>query len=95
MSRVERHSRPLARVSIVAMLAVLAAARAAAQVDFSGTWNTIRHEDSLDRGPGVGLGDYTGIPLTDAARQWAKSWDASRPSSNAVCTSHITFCADP
>ena len=62
----------------VAALAALAGRCAWAQVDFSGNWNTVRHEDQPDRGPGVGLGDYTGIPLTDAARQWAESWDASR-----------------
>src|SRR5688572_678197 len=49
-----------------------------AQPDLDGDWRSIRHEDLPDRGPGVGLGDYTGIPLTDAARQWAESWDASR-----------------
>ena len=66
------------RFTIGAAAVVLAGTPALAQVDLSGTWNTIRHEDLPDRGPGVGLGDYTGIPLTDAARQWAESWDASR-----------------
>ena len=62
----------------IAAAIVLLAAPASAQVDLSGTWNTIRHEDEPDRGPGVGLGDYTGIPLTDGARLFAESWDASR-----------------
>ena len=69
--------RRLTPVSLAAAL-LFTASLAQAQVDLSGTWNTIRHEDLPDRGPGVGLGDYTGIPLTDAARQWAESWDASR-----------------
>ena len=54
------------------------AAPAPAQPDLDGDWRSIRHEDLPDRGPGVGLGDYTGIPLTDAARQFAESWDAAR-----------------
>ncbi len=67
-----------ARIGIAAMAIALLCTPAQAQVDLSGTWNTVRHEDLPDRGPGVGLGDYTGIPLTDAARQWAESWDSSR-----------------
>jgi cyclase len=65
-------------VRYVAAAVVLTAVPAAAQVDLGGTWSTRQHEDQPDRGPGVGLGDYTGIPLTDAARQWAESWDSSR-----------------
>ena len=63
--------------SLAAVL-LLVSSIASAQVDLSGNWNTVRHEDLPDRGPGVGLGDYTGLPITDAARQWAESWDASR-----------------
>jgi glyoxylase-like metal-dependent hydrolase (beta-lactamase superfamily II) len=60
------------------LAALFVAFPASAQVDLSGTWNSIRHEDLPDRGPGVGLGDYTGLPINDAARRWAESWDASR-----------------
>ncbi|HWN38247.1 MAG TPA: MBL fold metallo-hydrolase, partial [Gammaproteobacteria bacterium] len=49
-----------------------------AQPDLDGDWRSIRHEDLPDRGPGVGLGDYAGIPLTDGARQFAESWDAAQ-----------------
>jgi cyclase len=74
----------------VAALSVLGVGSAGAQVDLSGTWNTVRHEDQPDRGPGVGLGDYTGIPLTDGARIWAESWDASRLSMPAQqCRVHV------
>ena len=48
-----------------------------AQTDFSGEWAALRHEDNLDRGPGPELGDYTGLPINDAARQKAEAWDAS------------------
>ena len=68
----------------------LPATPVSAQIDLSGTWRSIRHEDVLDRGPGVGLGDYTGIPLTDAARQWAESWEASRLSvPEQQCRVHV------
>ena len=66
------------RVSALAVAALLVATAASAQVDLSGNWNSVRHEDLPDRGPGVGLGDYSGLPINDAARLWAESWDASR-----------------
>ena len=49
-----------------------------AQVDFSGEWAPIYHEDAPERLPGPELGDYTGLPLNDAARLAADSWDADR-----------------
>jgi hypothetical protein len=67
--------------SIVALslfvVATLATAPAFAQVDFSGEWATRHHEDSEERGQGGELGDYSGIPLNDAARLRADSWDAA------------------
>src|SRR3954471_3131833 len=52
---------------------------AGAQVNLSGVWDNlgILHEDWPDRLFGPELGDYTGVPLTDAARLRADSWDAS------------------
>jgi hypothetical protein len=35
-------------------------------------------EDQTERGPGPELGDYLGLPISDAARQFADSWDPSR-----------------
>lgn len=48
-----------------------------AQVDLSGEWQGLRHEDQLERGPGPEIGDYTGLPINAAARQRALGWDAS------------------
>jgi hypothetical protein len=48
-----------------------------AQVDLSGEWSQRYHEDQVERVPGGELGDYTGLPLTDAARLRADSWDAA------------------
>ena len=43
-------------------------APAYAQVDFTGQWAPLYHEDTIERIPGPELGDYTGLPLTEAAR---------------------------
>lgn len=56
---------------------LLMAAPASAQVDIAGEWGRNNHEDQPHRAPGPELGDYTGLPLNDAARQKAESWDAS------------------
>jgi hypothetical protein len=49
------------------------------QVNLSGVWDNlaILHEDWPDRLFGPELGDYTGVPLNDAARFRAEAWDAS------------------
>jgi hypothetical protein len=58
---------------------VLVQARSYAQMVFAGEWTPIRnHEDTMERGPGPELGDYLGLPINDAARLFADSWDASR-----------------
>lgn len=49
-----------------------------AQVDFTGSWAAIYHEDTIERIPGPELGDYTGLPLNEAARLRAETWDADR-----------------
>ena len=49
-----------------------------AQVDFTGEWAPAYHEDGPERLPGPELGDYMGIPLSDAGRLRADSYDADR-----------------
>jgi len=56
---------------------VLVASPAWAQRDLSGEWSARYHEDQEHRIPGPELGDYTGLPINDAARLKADSWDAS------------------
>src|SRR6266446_5849777 len=48
-----------------------------AQIDLSGEWSARYHEDQEHRIPGPELGDYLGLPINDAARLKADSWDAS------------------
>jgi len=47
-------------------------------VDLSGSWSPVLHEDFLERIPGPELVNYLGLPITDGARLFAESWDASR-----------------
>jgi glyoxylase-like metal-dependent hydrolase (beta-lactamase superfamily II) len=50
---------------------------ASAQIDFSGEWAPRMWEDQPERVPGPELGDYLGIPISEAARMRADTWDAS------------------
>jgi hypothetical protein len=49
-----------------------------AQADFVGVWQPRYHEDQPERIPGPELRDYLGLPINDAARQFADSWDPGR-----------------
>jgi hypothetical protein len=62
----------------VALVAVCTATPASAQADFSGVWQPRYQEDFPERIPGPELKDYLGLPINDAARQFADSWDPSR-----------------
>ncbi len=61
----------------VVLLVVLFTVPAFAQVDPSGEWAPRFHEDQPERIPGPEIGDYLGLPINDAARLRADSWDAS------------------
>jgi hypothetical protein len=50
---------------------------AASGIDFTGEWAPRFHEDEPERVPGPELGDYLGIPISDAGRLRALSWEAS------------------
>jgi hypothetical protein len=69
------------RISRAAALSILGVTLASvpvfAQVDFSGEWAPRFFEDQPERVPGPELGDYLGLPINDAARMRADTWDAS------------------
>jgi hypothetical protein len=48
-----------------------------AQIDFSGEWAPRFYEDQPERVAGPELGDYLGLPITDAARMRADTWSAA------------------
>jgi hypothetical protein len=60
------------------LTAAILAAPAFAQISLSGEWAPLFHEDQPERGQGPELGDYLGLPITEGARFFAESWDASR-----------------
>lgn len=67
----------LIRLYPIVLGCVLVGTPAAAQVDFAGEWEARYHEDQPERLPGPSLGEYVGLPVNDAARLRADSWDAS------------------
>jgi glyoxylase-like metal-dependent hydrolase (beta-lactamase superfamily II) len=68
-------------VAVVAwVVVVLSAAPAVAQVNFVGEWNGRYHEDQPDRVPGEEPGDFSGLPINEAARFFGDSWDVARHS---------------
>src|SRR5213593_2892854 len=66
------------RVLVLLSQALLAAVPALAQQDLTGEYISMFHEDQPERIPGPALGDYLGLPISDAARAYAEAWDASR-----------------
>jgi hypothetical protein len=66
-------------LTTIALLALAAGSTPVyAQADFSGVWQPRYHEDQVERLPGPELRDYLGLPINDAARQAADTWDPSR-----------------
>jgi cyclase len=51
-----------------------------AQISFVGEWSGRYHEDQPDRVPGEEPGDFSGVPLNEAARLFGDSWDVARHS---------------
>jgi cyclase len=62
----------------VALIVLSASVNAFAQMELSGEWAGKYHEDQTDRIPGDVQGDFTGVPLNDAARRYAESYDVRR-----------------
>jgi hypothetical protein len=65
------------KLYVFAALALLGGT-ARAQVDFSGEWAPMYHEDAADRIPGPEIGDYMALPLNDAARMRGDTFQADR-----------------
>jgi hypothetical protein len=57
------------------LLCVLLSPPAWAQTDISGNW--VSSQENLRPRENAGIGDYTGLPLNDAGRLRADTWDAS------------------
>ncbi|MBM3820169.1 MAG: hypothetical protein FJW14_14290 [Acidimicrobiia bacterium] len=59
------------------VLLACASTPAFAQMDLTGVWNPIMHEDQIERAPGPEVGDYLGLPINDAGRMRGETWNAS------------------
>jgi hypothetical protein len=59
----------------LALLVAVLPARA--QTSLMGYWEPIFHEDIDERIPGPEIGDYLGLPVNEASRLRADTWDAS------------------
>jgi len=60
------------------LLALLIVTPAYAQISIVGEWAGRYHEDFGDRVPGDVQGDFTGVPINEAARRYAESYDVRR-----------------
>jgi glyoxylase-like metal-dependent hydrolase (beta-lactamase superfamily II) len=69
--------RPRITLAVAALLVTFLARPAFAQIDLTGMWAPIFHEDQVERIPGPDIGDYAGLPINDAARLRADSWMSS------------------
>ena len=70
----------LARAVTMACALAGAGVPAFAQVELTGSYVPLMHEDYIERGPGSFLGDFTGIPLTDDGRAKALLYTSNQPS---------------
>jgi hypothetical protein len=66
---------------MVLLLIVSARSAQAQEIDFTGQWAPIFHEDGPERLPGPEIADYLGLPINEAARLRADAYDADRISS--------------
>jgi len=69
----------ISRVSVpwLVLAAAFASGPVFAEIDLSGEWGPRYHEDQPERLPGPAIGEYHGLPINDAARLRAESWDPS------------------
>jgi glyoxylase-like metal-dependent hydrolase (beta-lactamase superfamily II) len=68
------------RLVLMTACLMASAVPAFAQISFVGDWSGRYHEDQPDRVPGEEPGDFSGLPINDAARMFGDSWDVARHS---------------
>jgi len=76
----KRRARPLTMACFVVGMLLVTSAPAFAQINFVGEWTGRYHEDQPDRVPGEEPGDFSGVPINDAARVFGDTWDVARHS---------------
>ena len=80
----------ISRLSILVIAIIGSPALFAQEIDFSGDWRPLYHEDLPERSPGPHLADYSGMPINDAARMRGDSYNPNRISvvSEYICRQH-------
>ena len=68
----------LVALGAVLLLASGASTARAQEIDFSGSWVPIYHEDGPERIPGAELADYLGLPINEAARMRGDAYNPDR-----------------
>jgi hypothetical protein len=68
------------RAFVTTWALVLVAAPAVAQVELTGSYTAVMHEDYIERGPGSFMGDFSGMPLSDEGRAKALLYTSNLPS---------------
>jgi glyoxylase-like metal-dependent hydrolase (beta-lactamase superfamily II) len=76
----KRPARLLTMACFVVGMVLVTSAPAFAQINFVGEWTGRYHEDQPDRVPGEEPGDFSGVPINDAARMFGDTWDVARHS---------------
>jgi len=71
-----RHFRSRGMFFLLTLLVILPASSALAQVDLTGLWAPLVHEDAPQRGTGSLVGDFTGLPMSQANLLRSESWAA-------------------
>src|SRR5687767_15303555 len=72
--------KPFIYASLWAIVGLLAARPAYAQIELSGAYSTRMYEDYIERGPGEFMGNFTGMPLSDDGRAKALLYTSNLPS---------------
>jgi hypothetical protein len=70
-------SRYALMASLLLLVMMLFNIPAFAQIDLVGEWAPQFHEDQPERVGGPNVGDYSGLPINEAARFMADAWEAS------------------
>ena len=63
---------------VVAFVWLVAVGPRYAPISFVGEWSGRYHEEQPDRVPGEEPGDFSGLPINEAARMFGDSWDVAR-----------------
>src|SRR5580693_59739 len=78
-SRFAQWSSPMThnRTILASVLVLCSSIPVLAEIDLSGSWAAINHEDALERGAGPNPADWAGLPFNESGRAKALSFSQS------------------